>query len=192
MSGIAGKVISAQSAIDWIRYSLSQGTELAQLVSRSLPSMTRAVLLVPPSWVQEAEPTLDKTGRDIPMSESVKVARSLLARLGATSVMTLVVEDDVRRRGHRHVGHAAFIDDPVLYWEHLDDRGERAARLLREGAYLLNAYLLQGWPADYGLVSDKELSDRDLAHNAEATRGVIVSVWDDEALVALLAPQLRL
>jgi len=148
------------------------------------------MLLVEPTLAPQVKPVLDDNGRGLPSSEADEVARRLLDSAASAGKVTLIVEDDLARRGDPRVERATFVGDRVLRWEEVADDASNAATLLRKGSsgYPLNAYLCSGVAADLGLAPEADLSPDLQGRLAEAVVGVIVSVWDAEAFVAVLSP----
>ena len=192
MTAALGQRVEPEGAFSWVRGSLAQGSDLARLIGARLSTLTKALLLVEPSRVQGHGPILDDSGRGIPSSEADEVAKRLLASAARTAKLTLVVEDDVARKGDPHLGRAAFVGTRVLRWEEVDDQAASAVTLLRRGAfgYPLNAYVCQGTATDLGLSADSQLSPVLQERIADAVLGVLVSVWDAEAFVAVVSPAL--
>jgi hypothetical protein len=192
MTTALGLRVETERAIDWVRGSLARGSDLARLISARLSALSKALILVEPSRVQGPGPILDDSGRGIPSSEAYEVAKRILATAARTAKLTLVVEDDLARQGDPHLGRAAFVGARVLRWEEVDDQAKNAVTILRRGAsgYPLNAYICQGRPADLGLSADLQLSPIQQQRLADSVLGVIVSVWDAEAFVAVVSPTL--
>lgn len=192
MTAALGQRVETERAFDWVRGSLAQGSDLAGLISARLSTLSKALLLVEPSRVQGPGPILDDSGRGIPSSEADEVAKRLLATAARKAKLTLVVEDDLARQGDPHLGQAVFVGARVLRWEEVDDQATSAVTLLRRGAsgYPLNAYVCQGTAPDLGLTADLELSTMQQQRLVDAVLGVLVSVWDAEAFVAVLSPTL--
>jgi hypothetical protein len=192
VTSVVGQPVDIERAVDWVRGSLAQGSDLARLVGANLSTLANALLLVEPSRARGLEPILDDNGRGIPALEADEIAERLLARAAHRTAVTLIVEDDLARRGDPNVGRATFVADRVLRWEEVDNKARRAVSLLRRGAsgYPLNAYLCQGSATDLGLTADEDLSPVRQQCLAEAVLGVIVSVWDAEALVAVVSSKL--
>jgi hypothetical protein len=190
MTAPIGLMVETERALDWVRGSLAQGSGLATFVRANLATLTVAVLLVEPARAAQVEPGLDDNGRGLRSSEADDVARRLLASAASTGKLTLIVEDDLGRRGDPRVERAAFVGDRVLRWEEVGDDVSSAATLLRKGSsgYPLNAYLCSGAAADLGLAPEVELSRVLQQRLAETVIGVIVSVWDAEAFVGVLSP----
>jgi len=186
-----GLPIDSESAREWARRSLAGGSGLAQAVACRLAGFRAARVLTSPDRLENQAVVLDDTGWRIPTSVADDIASRLLGKLGRACVSTLVVEDDLARRGDPHVGGAAFAGDRVLRWEELDRDGGSAARLLRRGAsgYPLNAFVCCGAAEDLGLGSGRELTAVEQENLAGSACVVIVSVWDAESYVALLSPE---
>jgi hypothetical protein len=186
-----GIAIDAEAAADWVRGSLAQGSFLAMLMTTRLASLSSARLLVPSTDAGEVG-KLDDDGRGIRQSDVALVARRVLEHITGR-LETLIVESDVARRGDRHLSpDVAFVEDRVLRWTDLADVDE-AVVLLRRGAsgYPLNAYGCVDPAGDLGLRAGQTLDGDDLARVCASTCLVVVSVYDGEAFVALLNPDLE-
>jgi hypothetical protein len=129
-------------------------------------------------------------GRANPSDASLAAGR-LFDAARSYGAKTLVVEDDLRRRGDPHLERdAVFLDDRVLHSAEIDGSVDGAVQLLRTGApgYPLNAFLCDRSKTDLGLIAGRQI-DRDQAVSiVAATQVVIVSVYDAEAYLAWLPP----
>lgn len=192
MTAALGQRVEPERALDWVRGSLAQGSDLARLIGARLSTLSKALLLVEPSRVQGPGPILDDSGRGIPSSEADEVAKRLLATAARKAKLTLLVEDDMARQGDPHLGRVAFVGARVLRWAEVDDQVTSAVTLLRGGAsgYPLNAYVCQGTALDLGLSADLQLSPTQQERLADLVLGVLVSVWDAEAFVAVISSTL--
>lgn len=192
MTAEIGQRVETERAFDWVRRSLAQGSDLARLIGARLSKLSQALLLVEPSRVQGPGPIFDDSGRGIPASEADEVAKCLLATTARKAKLTLIVEDDLARQGDPHLGRAAFVGARVLRWEEVDNQTISAVTLLRRGAsgYPLNAFICQGTPPDLGLSADLQISPTQQERIADSVLGVLVSVWDAEAFVAVILPTL--
>jgi hypothetical protein len=198
---MVGYQISAEAAQDWVRESLAQGSGLAALVITYLPTFTTAVLLIDSVHVPSCGLALDNMSRSMRLSEAEALAAQFLRDVSKDCKLTLVVEDDLARRGDPNLGRvvsrqrvfspAAFVGDRVIRWAKVEEEAQDAAKLLRHGSsgYPLNAYLCRGDAAKLGLQSGAELSTMVQDGLARSVVGVLVTVWDAETFVAVLSPE---
>jgi hypothetical protein len=94
---------------DWVRDSLAQGSGMAELMTRQLGRFSSAVLLSPSATGAPPVTSLDHHGRGIRSSDADQIAERLLESFAAAGVLTLVVEDDMQRRGDPAVGLEALL-----------------------------------------------------------------------------------
>lgn len=189
-----GSPVSVELGAGWVRGSLAQGSGMAELMTRRLDKLGSAVLLSPS--VQGAAPvtSLDDLGRGIRSSDADQIAQRLLESFAAAGVRTLVVEDDLARRGDPGVGlDVAFVGDRVVRWADLGVGADVAVQLLRAGAsgYPLNAFAC--WPpsAELGLEAGVPLGERQQAALVESTCAVITAVYDAETYLVLMSRDLE-
>lgn len=182
-----GKRVDLTQAISWVRRSLSQGGEASQVVAERLGAMAHAILLVSPARVSVELGELDDSGRGLPGAEADEVAARLFGLVAMRGSATLVIEDDMRRRGDPHGGRAAFVGNRLLHWQTLTEDGVAAVRFLRTNSsgYPLNAFVVAGTSAELRFAPACELTGHDLKRLAASTLVVVASVWDNEALVAV-------
>jgi hypothetical protein len=186
-NAIVGCPVEQVAAFEWVRRSLEQGSSLAMLMSQHLGSLTFARLLVPAVGGQFI---LDDRGRGIPQRDSDAIVRALFQCLGPDVLKSLIVEDDLARRGDPSLGSdVAFVDDRALRWCDMDD-AVAAGALLREGSsgYPLNSFGCRASPAELGLAGGRTLVDVDKERIIDSTELVIVSVYDAEAYLVLMKP----
>jgi hypothetical protein len=183
-----GAAIDADEAMDWVRGSLAQGSALAMSMTQHLESLTSAWLVAPEAG---QPPRLDEHGRGFKTRDVDMVAARLLAVLARDRRGVLVVEDDLARRGDRNLGQdVAFVEDRVVRWSEIADHSDRAVTLLRRGSsgYPVNAFVCRGSARQLRLEPGSEIDAGRQALIVESVRAVIVSVYDAEAFVALVAP----
>lgn len=194
MRETVGSPVSAELGADWVRGSLAQGSGMAELMTRRLGKLGSAVLLSPSAPGAAPITSLDDLGRGIRPSDADQIARRLLQSFGAAGVKTLVVEDDLARRGDPGVGlDVAFVGDRVVRWADLGAGAEAAAVLLRAGAsgYPLNAFACWPPPAELGLKVGAPLTESQQAALVESTCAVITSVYDAETYLVLMSHDLE-
>lgn len=188
MTQALGVRLPIADAAPWVDGSLAQGSALAQLVRQRVADSWSALLLGPATQGGQWRCPLSATGTGAPVSEADAAAVRLLARVARAGLCTLLVEDDVARRSDPRLGEVAFIDDRVVRWDELDPSSTPAVALLRASTYPLNGFLCRAPVSDLGLEQGRSLGPEALAAIAEATAGVVVSVYDGEGYVAVLAP----
>lgn len=139
------QILDSGIAQDWIRGSLAQGSLLSMVMTERLPALLVAVLMIPRYTDPGARLRLDNHGRGYSPTEVDRVAAQFFHALAACGAQTLVVEDDLARRGDQHLtGDVAFVDGRVIRWTVLEEGSNAAAvRLLRTGSsgYPLNAFV---------------------------------------------------
>jgi hypothetical protein len=195
MNSPFGREVEQEAAADWVRGSFAQGSSLAMLMSQRLGALPNAILLAPgrpPGPV-----ILDDYSRGVRTGEADRAAQRLLELLGLETVKTLIVEDENARPGARHLGklgpNVGFVEDRVFRWTDLNDGALPAATLLRKGSsgYPLNAFGCWAPAEDLGLSPGHTLSVTEQLGIVDATVLVIVSLYDGEAYLALVAAELR-
>jgi hypothetical protein len=180
----SGREVDLDRAIDWIRGSLAQGSDIAALVGGRLGDFTSARILGADS--SGPTPTIDDLSRGVFKPTVEAAIAELLRSITRKGSVTLVVESDVQRRGDPHTEDAAFVDERVLRWANCNEGISTATPILYSSAYPLNAYVCNGDPVHLGLVSGRELTDVQRHRLAEAVYAVLVSVWDGEAILSIV------
>lgn len=185
--------ISTAPGADWIRNSLAQGAGLATLMVQRLGKLQAAWLLAP---ARSSEPgtVLDDHGRGIRTTDADLIAERLFAAFVEAGATTLVVEDDLARRGDPALGSdVVFIDDHVVRWADLRAGAAAAVRLLRTGAsgYPLNAFVCYPAAVELGLETGKTLDASRQAALVDSACAVIVSVYDAETYIVLMSSDLE-
>jgi hypothetical protein len=138
--------------------------------------------------------SLDDHGRGIRSSEADQIAKRVLECFAQVGVRTLVVEDDLARRGDRAIGaDVAFVGDRVIRWADLEVGSVAAVRLLGTGAsgYPLNAYTCWLAPIELGLEYGETLDVSQQAFLVDSICAVITSVYDAEAYLMLMSDDLK-
>lgn len=136
------------------------------------------------------EPELDDVSRALSQEDVDAVVQHILRALAAGGG-TLVVEDDLARRGDRLDG-VAFVGDRVLRWADLTTDVARATRLLRLGAsgYPLNAFVSRLSAGSLFLRPGQTVGEDEVRALAQSVAVVINSVYDAESFVLLATPDL--
>lgn len=186
-----GVRIAADEAMDWARGSLAQGSALAMSMIQRLGSLKSTWLVVPPDAEYQAPRRLDDRGHDIKTSDADLLGARLLACLTQAGLRVLLVEDDLARRGDPNLGRdVAFVGERVIRWSEMAGSSARTAALLRNGSsgYPLNAFLCRASAKQLGLEPGIEIEAEVQELIVESTQAVIVSVYDAEAFVALVSP----
>jgi hypothetical protein len=188
-----GLLIDPRSGARWVQDSLRHGSVLSTMVSRRLKDFAVARLLAPEAVSPGNVGVLDNESRGIRTSDVDRLAGQVIARIALAGVRTIVVEDDLARRGDPVLRRdLAYVEDRVVRWVDLIGDPVDGARLLRSGAsgYPLNAYACGPSPGDLGLASGRSLELKELESIAASTRAVLASVFDAEAFVMLMLPEL--
>jgi hypothetical protein len=157
-----------------------------------LASLPGALLVVPHTAHDPEAARLDDHGRGYPSSEVDRLASRLLELLTSVGAQSLVVEDDLARRGDPGLeGNVAFVDDRVVRWANLGQGADAPAALLRGGSsgYPLNAFVSSFGAGDLMLAPGSRLQPAALSTIVNSAMAVIASVYDAEAYVALIAPE---
>jgi hypothetical protein len=187
-----GSPVDSALGTDWARGSLAQGSMISMLMTERLAQLARARLLVPPQ-TETASTSIDDFGRGIMRSDSDRVVRLVLGSLATVGLRTLVVEDDLARRGdHVTGGKLAFVDDRIIRWVDLEAGASDGVALLRTGAsgYPLNAFGSVLSAAALGLSEGKSMDSDQQQLFVEGVGAVFVSVFDAEACLMLLTAEL--
>lgn len=180
------------AALDWVRGSLAQGSSLALLLTPSLPCFSAAQLLVPDEQASGRTPSLDDHGRGYRIGRRPGSC-SLSRKRGRDRPADALVEGDLARRGDPGLeGNIVFVEDRILRWKELGRDVGPAVSLLRTGSsgYPLNAFVCSGMAAGMGLIAGSQLDATIQGSIVESTVAIIVSAYDREAYVILLAPRL--
>lgn len=178
------ETIDPDQAKRWIDESLARGSRLANLMQPRVERMRHASLLGAPASAPHA---LDNTGRGVSSSDANFDVARFLEATRASGICTLLVEDDVARKGDpRLPNDVAFVEDRVIYWTEIAPGARSATRLLRNGStgYPLNAFISRGSIADMNPFRRRRL-DSALDSICADVSGVIVSVFDDESFVVI-------
>jgi hypothetical protein len=193
VSDIFGVPIDTRSGAQWVQSSLTGGSVLSTLVSRRLGDFAVARLLAPEVVSTGIASVLDDESRGILTSDVNLLTGRVLERFALAGVRTIVVEDDLARRGDAVLDHdLAYVEDRVVRWVNLLGDPVDGVRLLRSGAsgYPLNAYACWLSPGELGLESGRNLEERERESIVASTCAVLVSVFDGEAFVTLMSPEL--
>jgi hypothetical protein len=183
--------IDPDAAADWIRHSLDLGSDLSMLVGQRLRALPHAFVGGPGPATGEGW----KFGRGISTADADAAVQHLLASMARNGPQTLVVEDDLARRGDSSLtADVAFVGDRVLRWIALSEGGDAASRLLRTGSsgYPLNAFLCDRAPSELGLTAGRLLSEPDTLSVAESVFAVITTIYDAETFLILETADLRI
>jgi hypothetical protein len=167
---------------EWLFDSLAQGTALASAVSALLGHAVVRIVLAGRTAALEVLPA---HGSSVPTSESDQLAAAVLEVELRSGGRTLIVEDDLARKGDRVLTHGpvGYVDDRVLRWADL--KSEDAPGLLRTGSagYPLNAYVVSLSAAELGLTNGLQLSTELVQRIAESTTLVFVGAFDGEGYI---------
>lgn len=188
-----GLPIDVGSGAQWVRGSLGSGSILSTLVSKRLGDFTAARILVPEEALAGLSGLLDDDGKGVQTSDADLVAGRVLEKFAAAGVQTVVVEDDLARRGDASLAQdVAYVQDHVLRWADLTNGPVGGAQLLRGGSsgYPLNAYACWLSPVELGLEPGRDLEEKERESIVASTCAVFVSVYDAEAFVVLMSPEL--
>ncbi len=164
--------IDFDRAADWVRDSLAQGSELSIRVARRLSDLSQAIVIGPTLDESQA---LDGQGQGISQVDADVALDRVVDALALTGAKTLVVEDDLARRGDPGLqGQVAFVGGRVLRWTDLSRA--KASRLLRTGAsgYPLNAFVCRPDAVSLSLTPEREFSEADTAAFAHSVCAVIM------------------
>ncbi|UQX88702.1 hypothetical protein M6D93_01560 [Jatrophihabitans telluris] len=184
MTQIGLAPIDPGAAADWVRGSLAHGSDLSMLITTRLPDLSMGIVIGPPSTGLQA---LDDFGRGIRSGDADAVVQGAVESMARAGAGTLVVEDDLARRGDAGLAvDVAFVGDRVVRWTPLNEPAV-AVRLLRTGSsgYPLNAFVCLPAPTDLPLGAGYVLNESDIAVLAEKVCAVITSVYDAESFVIL-------
>lgn len=180
----AGIQIPNDPARQWVLDSLGQGAPLSVRVAPLVASTTGAAILLASDDPEPGERRSFQTGHRLSHSQRDRLAAMFFAGLARTETMSLVVEDDLQRRGDPHVEErAAFIGDRVVHWTVVADGDQDGViETLRSGTsgYPLNAFVCEGSPSSFGLEAGAELDSDALDKLREAVKLVIVAAYDAE------------
>lgn len=178
------ETIDPDQAKSWVSESLAEGSRLAKLMQRRIERMQHASLLGAPASAPHA---LDNKGRGGSSSDADADAVRFLEANRASGFCTLLVEDDMARKGDPHLPEdIAFIDDRVLHWAEIGASAISATRLLRSGStgYPLNAFISRSPTTAINDLRGRQL-DSVLDSICSDIEGVMVSVFDGESFVVM-------
>ena len=185
---IKGHPVATATAIPWIYSSLSQGSALSASVRARIDPTWSAFVVAPGADSGPWRAPIDERSRQLRHRDVDDIATQFLKSLSRRGLQTLVVEDDSARRGDPNLGEAAYVDDRVLRWSELRGDTAHSVALLRSVAYPLNGFLCRKSASTMGLLPHKSLDKEERTAVAAATAVVIVSVYDAEAYLAIVAP----
>lgn len=182
-----GIPVDPAAAWEWVRECLTQGTSLALLAAERLAATSfSARLLVPPD-AEVLGDVFDDVGRSISAQAANQVAADFLQDLSTSEATTLLVEDELARRGARDIGtRISFIDDRILHWTAVDSPSGSLLMRRASSGYPMNALVCRGRPDALGLEHQRQLEELDLRVIVSAMRAVVVTVYDAEAFLALI------
>ncbi len=164
------------------------------LMTQRLGSFSAGWLLVP-ATLPSNPPVLDDHGRGLRSADADAAAQRVLDRVGRDVIKTLIVEDDLARRGDANLGAAvAFVEDRVLRWVDCSRNTEGAAAMLRNGSsgYPLNAFACRAAVSELGLSPGRALSADEQKRVTESTALIIVSIYDAEAFLTFVDADIEL
>jgi hypothetical protein len=188
-----GRPLALNEAAGWVRGSLAQGSTLAMSVAEQLAALSTAWLVVSEQADLQGAIRLDDVSRGLDIRDVDLAAHEVLASFGRAGVRVLLVEDDLARRGDPNLGpDVGFVGDRVLRWADIGESPDLATSLLRGGSsgYPLNAFACRSRAPVLGLIPGSELSAESQAKIVGSTDAVIATVYDAEAYVTLLSPNL--
>lgn len=176
--------IETGRAIRWVSDSLAQGSRLSRLVQHRVNQMKYARILGAPD---SASYELNDTGHGVPWAETYSDAVRFLEASREVGFRTLLVEDDMARKGDPHLPvDAGFIDDRVLRWTEIGSDPASAARFLRDAStgFPLNAFITLRPVEDMDALKGSEL-DSLVESICADVGGIIVSVFDGESFLTM-------
>lgn len=171
-------------ALAWARSCLDQGSDLSTSVSRVLADFSIAEIVARP----EIPVRHLAQGQGMPAGRVDLIANHRLMQLSETGLRTLIVEDELARRGDPiREEDVAFVGDRVLRWLVLSSLAHEPARLLRSGSagYPLNAFILSGSPETLGLNPRRGLDDVSVQEMASHVVSLVFAICDGESFLFL-------
>jgi hypothetical protein len=183
----SGIDIDVDSAREWTRSSLLRSdSEVASVLVMRLGSFSTAKLLADVSYQKEVV-TLSNVGRGL--TGSREVARNFLKQLAADAPRTLLVENELGRRGDPGMeSRSVFMNGVPASWSELNGYGNVDPVSVITGTssgWPLNAYVLAGPPSKYQLTLGADLAGSEQEKVAKDTVTILSSVFDGEAFLAL-------
>jgi hypothetical protein len=184
-----GAVLDRNLALTWALFSLS-GSHI-QAVGESFVVTCENFDLVLPSAVSSFQGKTLAAGLGFKHADSDEAMRAYLQDFENSGAKTLVVEDEISRRGDPiRGGPVAYYRDKVFRWCLLGGDAMRAVQLLRFGSsgYPLNAYVSPLSPQELSLSPDSELGASFPDAIKSALLAVIVSALDAETFLVIRSP----
>jgi hypothetical protein len=185
-----GVALARHVAREWLVNSLEQGSDLATDVLEGLALFSNYRILVPTD-MREPIPSPLSVGIGLKTREVDSLALKFFNRLEGDRSQTLIVEDDLARRGDpRNLGRVAFVGERVLHWCELNEAADAAVDLLHDASagYPLNAFVAAGSPEQLGLSAQASLLKSDLRVIRRRISTVLVGVLDGETYLIASRP----
>jgi len=180
-----------EEAQGWLRYSLEQGFDVsAAVLDAGFIDKGRGLAIVSTEF--QRAPFEFFHGGVLGTDTSRECLGRILVDGTFGLIGSLLVEDDVRRKGDPWIGRikppSAFIADRVLHWANPNTGIGNVVEVIHHGGfgYPLNAFLVTKSSADLGLV-DSEEAPEDLPRQVVSSLlGVVVSAFDNESFLIWL------
>ena len=179
--------LSGADGTSWIRGEFADGSALARRVAGLVQPLWSAWLLAerPP----DPPVVLDRTGRGCSAAAADHQMDRCLADGRAHGLRTLVVEDDLGRRGDSALataGPVCFVEDRIIRWTDVQTSAH-LSRLLTAGSSgsPLIAFASSAASADLGLAPGVELTSGQIDRIIETVQLVVTSVYDGEAYLVM-------
>jgi hypothetical protein len=188
--GLVGMAVAPDAAGSWVLASLQQGSSLSAAVAAHLwkPGSAR---VLGANALDEASAVGFEHGGRATTSDADLAARRLFEAARSHGVKTLIVEDDLRRRGDPSLtSNVVYFGERVLHMTAIEGDVSAAVQMLRSGAsgYPLNGFLCDKGQEDLGLIAGGEVDNDQAAAIVAATQIVIVAAYDAEAYLVWLRP----
>ena len=183
----SGIDIDVDTAREWTRSSLLRSdSEVAAVLVKRLGSFCTAKVLADVSYQKDVG-NLSNVGRGL--TGSREVARNFLKQLAADAPRTLLVENELGRRGDPGMeSRSVFMNGVPASWSELNRYGNVDPVSVITGTssgWPLNAYVLAGPPSKYQLTLGGDLAGSEQEKVAKDTVTILSSAFDGEAFLAL-------
>lgn len=175
-------------ALEWLRYSLSQGSVISPVALRVLQERKGHTYSLVPDTVDTARLARPSEGGVLDACSASKALLAVLEAFAARGAKCLIVEDEVRRRkdptrsAHGKLA-TAFVGERVIHWSSFADvSADSMLQVLRLGShgYPLNAFVTSAAENELGLTIGADL-DPNVGHAViNALMAVIVAAYDAE------------
>jgi hypothetical protein len=177
-------------ALDWLRYSLGQGTVIAPTALEFIAEHQGRAYTLAPDTVSPARLATPRWGGVATTGGARAALAKVLEILAERSATCVVVEDELRLKRDPKPGLnglllTGFVGEKVIHWANLAGGMDDAVVAVHRGAggYPTNAFVTSAFAEELGLVDGADL-DSDIAGRVVGSlMAVIVAAYDNETFI---------